>query len=257
MTALVLTAENLKAVKNGLRGNFPEIRSCHADEALAAALGRRTYAALMADVRAMDPADPEIALLDDNAFLDRAAEFGFEPSDEDRRFGFFHEIGLQADGQVLVETYDCRMGERAYKTVRQRAWRNAMVAAVNAGIKQKAFSVRPGDNRWPGGREARYQYRFTFPGGVPGLASVGDASFDELSVHVALYPRPDGERWIECSNGEFLAGDVFANGWLERREGAWLQHSPDLFKCRKRCLEAVASAQVQPKGYGDIGRVMW
>ncbi|TAN61174.1 MAG: hypothetical protein EPN20_12820, partial [Magnetospirillum sp.] len=83
MTAIILSAENLHVVKRGLREFFPEARSSHLSEAFAAAVGRRTHAALLTDIGKADPADPEITLIEQDAFLARAKELGFEPPQED------------------------------------------------------------------------------------------------------------------------------------------------------------------------------
>lgn len=132
-----------------------------------------------------------------------------------------------------------------------------MIAAVNAGLELTLFSLRPGNNRWdtpPGERGVVFE--FTFGNGVPALAYVGDGGFDELSVHVALWPASDGRRWVRTVNPHFLAGDVFASGWVERRNGAWLQSSTRQFRCRRDRLALVAGETVEPKGYGDRGAVI-
>jgi hypothetical protein len=147
--------------------------------------------------------------------------------------------------------------------MRDRAWRNAMVAGINAGLAQRLFSVRPGDNRWRGAtseddhrRGETHIFRFAL-GDIPAIASVFDASWDELSIHVAFWPAPDGERWIGAFNADFRAGELFASGWLERRRGAWLQASskPEL-SCRKSRLATVATLAVEPRGYADRGSFM-
>lgn len=150
-----------------------------------------------------------------------------------------------------------------YKTDRDKAWRNAMVAAINAGLQQNLFTLVPGDNRWPvtsdsdERRKRRCVFRFDI-GEVPAIGYVSDAGYDELSIHVALWPTKDGDRWVECWNADFAAGDVFASGWLERRDGAWLQTPIDVSRtslaCRKEKLSVVAALNVEPNGFADRGR---
>jgi hypothetical protein len=58
---------------------------------------------------------------------------------------------------------------------------------------------------------------------------------------------------VKASNAGFHAGEVFASGWLEKREGAWLQVSSgsptgNSFACRKDRLSTVAAISVRPKG---------
>ncbi len=110
-------------------------------------------------------------------------------------------------------------------SLRKKAWRNMIVAGVNAGLEQKLFTLEAGGNLWPeyqpgdgksdanAGSGAHY-YSFDFPGGIPVQAYVKDAGFDELSIRVAFWPT--GE-FMECPNAGFLAGEVYAVGWLERR----------------------------------------
>ena len=118
-------------------------------------------------------------------------------------------------------------------SLRKKAWRNMMIAGVNAGLEQKIFTLEPSGNFWPefqpgdGKSEANagsgaHYYSFDFPGGIPVEAYVKDAGFDELSIHVAL--RPTG-KFMGCVNAGFLAGEAYANGWLERRSGLWLQQT--------------------------------
>lgn len=143
-----------------------------------------------------------------------------------------------------------------HKSLRRRAWRNMMVAAVNEGLRRKLFSLRPGDNWWPGHDDSTrscrgepYVYSITFPGGIEALACVSDAGFDELSIHVALWPT--GNEFVVCCNGGFNAGKAFANGWLERRDGMWLQNITDGLWCRRHLLHHIADIDIAPEGYSD------
>jgi hypothetical protein len=52
MAVIVLSRRNVAALKVSLLQTFPEVRSSHADEALAAGIGFRTYAALLAALKA-------------------------------------------------------------------------------------------------------------------------------------------------------------------------------------------------------------
>ena len=137
-----------------------------------------------------------------------------------------------------------------------------MVSAVNAGLDHQLFTLQPGDNRWLGATKDQRAtdpgrvYEFTFNGEVPGVAWVGDAGWDELSLHAALWPKQSEEEWIKASNAGFLAGDVFGYAWIERRKGAWLQTCDESLRCRRGRLGTVASAVVEPRGYGDRGRVI-
>lgn len=141
---------------------------------------------------------------------------------------------------------------------RNKAWRNMMVATVNAGLEKKLFTLEPGGNFWPefepgdgksgpnAGTGAHY-YTFDFPGGIPVRAYVKDAGYDELSIHVALWPTG---KFMGCINTGFLAGEAYANGWLERRSGLYLQDTR-FFTCRKHLVHEIANINIEPNGYGD------
>lgn len=142
-------------------------------------------------------------------------------------------------------------------TARHAAWRNMMVAAINAGLEQGWFGLEPGDNRWPGAeRHKPHMYGFDV-GGITALASVSDGGHDELWVHVALWPTHTSYEWINHDAAGLRAGEAFASGWVERRLGAWLQvgQSPR-FNCRKDRLNTVEKLRVKPQGYADNGRFM-
>ena len=137
--------------------------------------------------------------------------------------------------------------------IRLAAWRNMMVAAINAGLDQGAFGLAPDDNRWSG--ENGLVYRFDF-GDMPAIASVHDAGWGELSIHVAVKPTEDGEKAIKSSNAGLYAGDAFAAGWLERKDGKWLQTSDKPSNAfRRNLLPVIAAVKVEPKGFKASGPI--
>lgn len=151
----------------------------------------------------------------------------------------------------------------AYPSPRARAWRNLMVAAINAGLEQGLFGLAPQANFWPGadpdGRDReRRQFRFVFPDGAPCLAAVCGAGFDELRFDVVYRPSAEGDRWVAVGNAGFRAGEALAGGWLERREGAWLQGGRGRpvrqFRARRGVAPGIAAAKVAPSGYRDTGK---
>jgi hypothetical protein len=142
------------------------------------------------------------------------------------------------------------------------AWRNMMVAAINAGLDQGLFGLAEDDNRWPGfeadarGRDVTHVYHFTF-GGLPAIASVRDAGFGELAIHVAVNPAKRGEEFVRAANGGLYAGDAFAAGWLERKKGKWLQRTKRPTNAfRRAILPVIAAVEVEPKGFQDTGPLM-
>lgn len=263
MASVSLTDDGLRAVKRALVSRFPDDKSAHLTEALAAACGFRTHASLLAAVRETDADDPDFVLLDEAAFLARRQELRGEPCAPDEQHMLFDWLGLE-HGTHVLKTTSSKYHEVDYSTSRRRrAWRNAMVAGINEGLARRFFSLRPGDNRWPGANRERHErkeahvYRFAI-GGIPAVASLWDAGWDEISVHVALWPTPDAEQIVPAANAGFHAGELFASGWLERRNGAWLQVSSDStqrwsFRCRQHRLPEVAALDVRPAGYADRG----
>lgn len=259
MTALILTSENYHQFKRALRGALPGFGSSHLSEALAAAIGFRSHAALLAWLsREADRAFPEFALLDETKFTARLFDLGNETA---HAIGprLFASLGIPENGSILVNTTPRSATKIKYRSARDRAWRNMMVAAINAGLEQKLFSLKPGDNRWPEavrnpyphGRKQGHVYRFVFENDIPALGYVGDPGYDELSIHVALWPTEDGDERVRAINAGFRAGEAYANSWVERREGAWLQTNTKSLFCRKARLNDIADKHQVPRGFGD------
>ncbi|MCH8863535.1 MAG: hypothetical protein IID51_13665 [Proteobacteria bacterium] len=136
---------------------------------------------------------------------------------------------------------------------RVTAWRNLMIAGINAGLKQGVFGLGVDQNYWEGDGPV---YRFVFAD-LPAIASVSDAGHGELLVKVAVEPTKEAERFIPCFNAGLAAGEAFASGYLERKNGKWLQtpHKPcNAF--RRDILPIIAEASQEPDGYDDHGRFM-
>ena len=258
MATIPLSISSIHAVKKTLRRDFSEEKSSHLDEALAAALGFRTHAALLKTAKD-NGSDPPYALLNADSFTLRLQALGY-PRDAEFDFEYMATKGSPLTSTVPITALDIQ-----YKSVRNRAWRNLLVCAINEGIREKLFSLRPGDNRWPGHindisqvrhtRKARSGHIFDFllPNGTLARGFVDDAGWGELSIHVAV--RPNGD--VLCaSNAGFDAGEAFACSWLERERGAWLQSATKLFTCRESLLEELSGIDVAPMGYGDKGGVI-
>jgi hypothetical protein len=254
MPSIPFVKEHVALVKNSLRDEFPHIGSAHLSEALAAALGFRTHASLLSQVPASN-SDPDYVLVDDEVFDAKLVELGHTPEMD---FSFeFLEL------PIMLNTTCDRAWDIRYANMRDKAWRNVVVCAVNEGLRRKIFSLKPDDNRWIGWTAERHPDRvsgtifdFELPIGIPVKAYAADAGFGELAIHVAVCPTDRADDFVRAYNGGFTAGDAFAASWLERERGAWIQSSTRSFKCRKGLLHTLATMSVRPAGFGDRGRVI-
>jgi hypothetical protein len=119
-------------------------------------------------------------------------------------------------------------------SLRTRAWRNAMVAAINAGLEQKQLCLEPGTRlRNKRGELETRIYRFSIDG-IPAIASATDVAFGEIRICVALWPTAKAEQWIAYNNAGFHAGELFATGCLfEYRTGRRLRrYDHPTIRCR-------------------------
>lgn len=249
MAATPLCEAPLAALKKSLRDEFSFVKSSHLSEALAYSLDFRTYASMQSAMVGPEQDRPFI-LLKTPRFIERLVQFGYE---DDPEFDFEVTIAGREPPAGVVSTVPDSAYEIEYKTVRQKAWRNLMVCAINAALEQKLFSLHPGDNRFPDNMRRGELFEFVLPNGIPARGSVADAGFHELSVHAAVYPKGD---IVRAFNAGFDAGDAFGTTWVERDRGAWMQSSDNSFNCRKSLLDQLATLQVEPMGYGDRGRVI-
>ncbi|ROT93445.1 hypothetical protein EB810_15285 [Altererythrobacter sp. FM1] len=80
MAALLLTPANLRTVKTRLREICPAIKSAHLSEALAAACGFRTHAALLAALKDAPDRYPPLARTSEQRFAERLRDFRAECS---------------------------------------------------------------------------------------------------------------------------------------------------------------------------------
>jgi len=76
MTAILLTSNNVAALKHALRSKFPGVLSSHMSEALAFGLGYKTNIALRSDMRCAPSATPLLGKLDHFLVTERLSDFG-------------------------------------------------------------------------------------------------------------------------------------------------------------------------------------
>ena len=257
MACILFTESHLAALKAKLREEYaglPEVKSSHLSEALGRALGFNTHAAALVAARNLNrmPApEDDYRPLNDAAFRVRLQQLtGVHVDDELDDF----EIG-DYPGVIVNDPGD----EIEYRTEREKAWRNLIVAGVNAGLSAGLFTIRPADNRWPdaANRSAPSSAHgaFDLDPGLPALAWFSDAGFGELNVGVVVNPSASALR-LGRGFMDFRCGDAIAEGWLERERGAWIQSSTTRFMCRRALQLRLAALVVTPRCFGDRGKVM-
>lgn len=243
MAAISLTDTSVSALKNALRDEFVETKSSHLSEALAAAMGYRTYASLRAALHPVE-ADAPFVLLDSVAMRERVRELdGYQ--DDDFDFEMMRRVVPE-----LVSTECPRGYEFTNDTARKRAWRNVLVLAINTALDRKLFTLRPGDNRFGSGQV----FDFELPNAMPARGYVHDAGFDELTINVAVVPKENGS--IRSMAAGFDGGEAYGSTWLERKLGFWMQSYHSAFACRRHLMPILEGLEVRAQGYGDHGRVI-
>lgn len=232
---------NLKArAQRGVCG----VSSSHMSEAVAAALGFKSHAALRAALSVGVTA--EVQKPDNARLAVRLRQLGYQVPDGlrllpelDRSYSPFRTYSL-----------------RKKRGVRWMAWRNLMVSAINAGLQQRVFGLAPCEGWWPGSAPGQNggapgNYEFEFAGDIPAAATVTAISGDELALHVVFQPH---RRDVMADRAYGLGdGTAIAHGWLERRLGAWLMDGGEEFSCKRAALPGLAGATVEPMGYADQG----
>lgn len=234
----------LRNLKQRAQRRVGGVSSSHLSEGVAAALGFNTHAALRATLAGQ--ATVEVQKPSNARLIARLRQIGYAVPD---------------DLQLLPELDRSYSPLRNYplrkkQGVRWTAWRNLMVAAINAGLEQRLFGLSPGEDWWPGADPKknggdRGAYRFIFDGDVPAVACVAAISGDELAIHVLLDPRNDDTEADRC--GGIEDGAAFALGWLERRLGVWIMDGGEDFECKRAMQARVAGVRIEPFGYSDQG----
>lgn len=231
---------NLKGAANR---RISGVQSSHLSEGIAAALGFKTNAALRAALK--DRPTVEVPKPSNARLTERLRDFGYTAPDSLRLVPEFQHSYSPFKNFPL----------RRQRSARWRAWRNLMVTAINAGVEQRLFGLSPQDNWWPGAapqsqRCQTFTYRFTVQG-LSCIASVDAISGDELSIAVVINPR-DASDAPGCYSS-LEDGDATAQGWVERRLGAWLQDGGEAFHARRALQPRLAAIELAPLGYSDQG----
>jgi len=104
----IFSAANVAALKKALRNEYPNIRSSHADEALAASFGFKTHAAMLIVLRQLDGAARLIVGVDHVQLAVRLAQLGYLHVSAARLWSFVWTI------EFPVRQYDDE-GERSIR----------------------------------------------------------------------------------------------------------------------------------------------
>lgn len=239
-----ISASALRTLKQTAKRSVPSVSSSHLSEGIAVALGFRTHAALRAAFTGRTTV--EVQKPDNTRLMGRLRQLGYVVPESFQVVPEFKHSYLPFRDAPLRK----RHGTRWY------AWRNLLVAAINAGLEQRLFGLCPSENWWPGGVPEsdacqRGIYHFWVDREIKAIASVNAARGDELSICVILNPRKADiqPEWYRGLND----GDAVAHCWLERRFGAWIQDGGDAFRCRRSVQPHLANLVIEPNGYSDRG----
>jgi hypothetical protein len=235
----------VRNLKHGAERRISGVSSSHLSEGIAAALGFKTHAALRA---ALDgQATIEVPKPSNVRLAQRLRQLGHTTVPDDLR--------LVPELKHSYTPYrNFPLGKR--RGVRWVAWRNLVVAAINAGLEQRLFGLSPSENWWPGGAPDSHDcqvgtYRFAVDASLHAVASVDAKCGDELWIHIIVNPRSSD---IEPNMFHDLSdGDAIAHCWVERRLGAWIQDGGEGFSCKRSLQPCLAGLAIEPCGYSDQG----
>lgn len=255
MVAIEVSEKPVQTVKRALVGALPSAKSSHITESLAAALGYKTNAAM----RAAFAEDADIQLFDWEAFQQRLHDLSgcsvrLNHGMLEQTIAPLYGEGIFRTGPIDATRPDSRSSSKNF-----RAWQSVMVAGINEAIRRRLITIRPGDNRWiSSGDDKGVGFHFSIEEN-PAYGYISDAGYDEISVKVTVWPTSEVERWGKCvvlsRDQAYLSGDLRASGWLERRNGAWLQVSSDpSFFCRRSKLQLASDFTLErPLGFAVTG----
>ena len=137
-----------------------------------------------------------------------------------------------------------------YDSERGRAWRNLMVCVINAALDRGLASL---DCRESEDQPKEVRFEFALPNGLRSVGYVDARGFGELAFSVSVNPTAGH---VPSMEGHLKRCDANASGWLERRDGKWIQcpnGKHGHIRCRRPYLRQLAEFDVEPDGYEDRG----
>lgn len=184
MPYLVLTEANLKLVKDHIRGTY-KVPSSHFSEAIAAALGFRSYAALKQHLKALDGA-PETRPLSDDLFVERLDSLG-SPLNGWRGFASFRSAAIETDQAPGVKFSSAGPFRMVYNL-----WITPDFASVLAGKAMPPFV----DHNHVDFEYLRSVLADEFRFGSPVEIRLANDTIDQVTVHLR---QPTGDvALIKC-----------------------------------------------------------
>jgi len=193
MAIFLITHENIEYVKAALRQTFPGVRSAHRIEAFATALGYRTYAALLADLRPGEQF-PAIASVSQLRFSSRLAELGYPGCEMSELAQIVRSPDLPHRPWAVFKNGDLSANNRWYRECQRRDIPNVRIE-TRTKLVELSWDCISQDNRHDDTRGtehldamfARFQKR-SYPSSTRpiffGSAFVG--SIDRLLPEVAM-----------------------------------------------------------------------
>ncbi len=126
-----------------------------------------------------------------------------------------------------------------------------MVSVINAALERNLVSLEYNQDDV---QSARVDFDFTLPNGMQCRGCLNEARHGEVSFAVCVNLKA-GEK--PAMDSSLKSCDATASGWLERKDGQWLQcehRGYGHFSCRRTLLMQLAELEVEPIGYSDRGR---
>lgn len=227
MAIFNLSPESIKTLKTRLTSALPKVSSSHLYEAISSGLGFNTYAALKSAQDKENTHDFNQVL-----FTQRLTELGYGP---------------------MFESYtDLENKKKLNKTT--QTWQKLMVYGLNEAIIQGKFDLALCVDH----KSKIYNFfEFKLSNGVTVNAGIRDDGFQEMILSLAI--NPEGT-FYSCANPSLRQNDAWAKGWLERKEGLWLEVSESgkqLFQSKRKTMQMLQEVKpCLPLGYNQRGKFM-
>jgi len=152
-----------------------------------------------------------------------------------------------------------------YSCPRAKAGPKLLFLAINHGLNRGFFGLKPGQNNWSkpvdayDAREAeRAPFLFEFKHHEMTIsAAVADIGHGELSIQAICNPSASGRQVLGSSGAALSDGDASEFGWLERKNGPYLQSDPAVggveYHGRRATTARLSTLDVEPLGYAPTG----